>query len=59
MTQAKPNCVHYWVVDRHDVGTCIKCGEVRDFVEIRARERLHRVVHRVAPVRHGKVNHKR
>lgn len=24
-------CVHYWKVDSNDVGTCIYCGEVKDF----------------------------
>jgi len=24
-------CIHYWKIDGNDVGTCIYCGEVRDF----------------------------
>lgn len=24
-------CVHHWVINDRDVGTCRKCGEVRDF----------------------------
>lgn len=27
----KMPCVHYWVVDNKDIGTCKYCGEVRDF----------------------------
>ncbi|MBA7679357.1 hypothetical protein ES703_87649 [subsurface metagenome] len=25
------DCMHHWVLDRYDVGSCIKCGAVRDF----------------------------
>ncbi len=24
-------CIHYWMIDRYDVGRCIKCGAVKDF----------------------------
>ena len=24
-------CIHYWIIDRYDVGHCIKCGAVKDF----------------------------
>ncbi len=28
-------CVHYWHIDNLDIGTCQKCGEVRDFRRLR------------------------
>ena len=24
-------CIHYWHIDQHNIGTCIKCGAVEDF----------------------------
>ena len=27
----KGQCVHHWMIDNNNVGTCKKCGEVRDF----------------------------
>ena len=30
-------CVHYWVINDRDVGTCRKCGEVRDFAAARSK----------------------
>jgi len=29
--ESKKECVHYWKIDGNDVGTCIHCGETRDF----------------------------
>jgi len=31
-------CVHHWVIDDHDIGTCKKCGEVKDFGRLLAKE---------------------
>ena len=34
-------CIHYWHIDQHNIGTCIKCGAVEDFgalQEIRRKE---------------------
>jgi hypothetical protein len=59
MTQAKSNCVHHWIIDGHDVGTCIKCGEVRDFVELQARLRPYRRTHMVARFDTVRVDYKK
>lgn len=35
------NCVHHWIIGKHNVGTCKKCGAVEDFgalEEIRRKE---------------------
>ena len=24
-------CIHHWIIDSLNIGTCRKCGEVRDF----------------------------
>jgi len=24
-------CIHHWIIDSNNIGTCRKCGEVRDF----------------------------
>jgi len=29
--EANKQCVHHWVIDRNNVGRCVKCGVVRDF----------------------------
>jgi hypothetical protein len=29
--KANKQCVHYWIIDRDNVGRCIKCGAVKDF----------------------------
>jgi len=34
----KKACVHHWRVDDHNIGTCKKCGEVRDFGALLAKE---------------------
>ena len=34
MTQPKLNCIHHWSVNQQNVGTCIKCGDIRDFAAI-------------------------
>ena len=34
----KGQCIHHWVIDENDVGTCKKCGEVRDFRALLATE---------------------
>ena len=26
-----PPCVHYWMVNELNVGTCKRCGQVKDF----------------------------
>lgn len=31
-------CVHHWVINNRDVGTCRKCGEVRDFAAARSKQ---------------------
>lgn len=33
-----PDCVHYWVVDEHDVGRCKNCPAVKDFGALQKRE---------------------
>jgi len=25
------NCIHHWMIDSQDIGTCLKCGKVRNF----------------------------
>jgi len=32
-------CIHYWHIDSEDKGTCKKCGAIRDFRALLARER--------------------
>ena len=29
--KANKQCVHYWIIDRDNVGRCVKCGEMKDF----------------------------
>jgi len=43
-------CVHYWVINDRDVGTCRKCGEVRDFAAAR-REKDRKLSARIAAVK--------
>jgi len=42
-------CVHYWVIDNRDVGTCRKCGEVKDFAAAR-REKDRKLSSRVSAI---------
>ena len=58
MTQAKPNCVHYWIVDGRNVGTCTKCGEVRDFAKLRNDKHLQDAIRVAAAIRRREANHK-
>jgi hypothetical protein len=51
MTKAETNCVHYWVLDCHDMGVCRKCAIVKDFRELRETARLHQVALKVASAR--------
>ena len=53
MTQPRPSCAHHWLLGKHDVGICTKCGETRDFAKLRESNRLRHV----APAQHAKVNH--
>jgi hypothetical protein len=48
MTLPKPKCIHHWTIDRDNVGTCIKCSEVRDFAELMNRESSKRVFRMVS-----------
>jgi len=57
MTQPTPNCVHHWLLNKHDVGICVKCGETRDFAMLRESNRPRRVTHHVASAEHLKVSH--
>lgn len=34
----KGQCVHHWIIDEHGIGICKKCGEVRDFGALLAKE---------------------
>ena len=54
MTNAKPDCVHYWVLDCQDLGVGRKCAVVKDFRELREIARLHQVAFKVASARHAK-----
>ena len=27
----KSKCIHHWIINERDIGTCIKCGAVKDF----------------------------
>ena len=54
MTQPIPNCVHHWLLGKHDVGICVKCGEVQDFAMLRESNRLRHVPHQVASAEHPK-----
>jgi hypothetical protein len=31
---SETNCIHHWIIDRHNVGTCQKCGAVVDFAAL-------------------------
>ena len=31
-------CIHHWMIDGNNIGTCKKCGEVRDFGALLAKE---------------------
>ncbi len=33
------SCVHWWIIGRDEVGHCKKCGEIRDFENIRLEEK--------------------
>jgi hypothetical protein len=41
MTKAEANCIHYWVLDCHDLGICRKCAAVKNFRELREIARLY------------------
>ena len=30
-------CVHHWLIDSENIGTCRKCGAVRDFGKLQVR----------------------
>ena len=34
----KANCVHYWIIDKNNIGTCKKCGAVVDFGALQAKK---------------------
>jgi hypothetical protein len=29
--KANKQCVHHWIIDKDNVGRCVKCGAVKDF----------------------------
>ena len=31
-------CIHHWMIDGNNIGTCKKCGEVRDFGALLVKE---------------------
>jgi Zn ribbon nucleic-acid-binding protein len=33
-----PDCVHYWKIDEHNVGHCVKCGAVNAFGALQEKE---------------------
>jgi hypothetical protein len=35
--KANKQCVHHWIIDRDNVGRCVKCGEVKDFGKLLGR----------------------
>ena len=39
MTQPKLNCIHHWNVNQQNIGTCVKCGEIRNFAAIAEKKR--------------------
>ncbi|MBA7590975.1 hypothetical protein ES708_33120 [subsurface metagenome] len=32
------SCVHHWRIDNRDIGTCIHCGEVKNFRRLQGKE---------------------
>ena len=39
MSDDKPNCIHHWIINVQNVGTCIKCEDVRDFALMKAQKK--------------------
>jgi len=31
-------CIHHWMIDENNIGTCKKCGDVKDFRTLLAKE---------------------
>ncbi len=47
MAQDRLNCMHYWMINGQNVGTCTKCGVVRDFADI-PNQKKHEIATRAA-----------
>ena len=39
MAKDRLDCIHHWVINWQNVGTCIKCGDRRDFAHIQTQIR--------------------
>ncbi|MBA7566300.1 hypothetical protein ES708_07991 [subsurface metagenome] len=31
-------CIHHWRIDEQDIGTCIRCGEIKNFHRLQNKE---------------------
>lgn len=40
VAKKKQGCIHFWKIDRYDVGTCVYCGEVKDFRSLQRKGHL-------------------
>ena len=47
-------CVHHWVIDKFDVGRCIKCPAVRDFGALRKKQVADIVQVRLQSIKRGR-----
>ncbi len=57
MAQDRLNCIHRWIINRRHVGTCTKCGEVRDFAELQNQISLENKARVAAAIRRKEANH--
>ena len=57
MAQDRLNCIHHWVINGKNVGTCIKCGDIRDFAQMQTWKQQETTSRAAAAIRRKKANH--
>ena len=40
------SCVHYWIIAEKSIGRCKKCGAIRDFEQLRQKEKAIMTLHK-------------
>ena len=56
MAQDRLNCIHHWVINGNNVGTCIKCGDIRDFAQMQTRKKQEDAARVAASILRKKAN---
>ena len=39
MAEDELNCMHHWMINGENMGTCIKCGDRRDFAHMQTQKK--------------------